>query len=69
MSPVRRLAFRLLRLGLALAVAATAAAAAPRAPNVVVILLDDLGWGDFSCFGNQTARTPHIDRPHLLLPE
>ena len=52
--------------GLALTLAAPAvvsvAAAAPCAPNLVVILLDDLGWGDFSCFGNQAARTPHIDR-------
>jgi len=49
-------------LALALAPSAPVAAAAPRAPNVVVILLDDLGWGDFSCFGNTAARTPHIDR-------
>ena len=54
---------RTFRLGCALALAlAASAAAAPRAPNVVVILLDDLGWGDFSCFGNTAARTPHIDR-------
>ena len=54
-----------LRLALTLGAAllgAVAAAAVPRAPNVVVILLDDLGWGDFSCFGNQAAQTPHIDR-------
>ncbi|MBL9190535.1 MAG: sulfatase-like hydrolase/transferase [Opitutaceae bacterium] len=39
------------------------AAAAPRArPNIVVIFIDDMGWGDFSCFGNPDAKTPHIDR-------
>lgn len=37
-------------------------AAAPTKPNVIVILIDDLGWGDFSSFGNQAAETPHIDR-------
>ena len=31
-------------------------------PNVVLILIDDMGWGDFSCFGNAAAKTPHIDR-------
>lgn len=30
-------------------------------PNFVVVLIDDLGWGDFSCFGNTEARTPNID--------
>jgi arylsulfatase len=31
------------------------------APNVVVVLLDDLGFSDFGCFGAE-IRTPHIDR-------
>ena len=31
-------------------------------PNVVVVFIDDMGWGDFSCFGNTHAQTPHIDR-------
>lgn len=30
-------------------------------PNVVLILIDDMGWGDFSCFGNTEAQTPNID--------
>lgn len=36
-------------------------AAAPR-PNVVVLLVDDLGWGDVSCLNNGAVKTPHIDR-------
>lgn len=31
-------------------------------PNVVVVFIDDMGWGDFSCFGNKEAKTPNIDR-------
>lgn len=31
-------------------------------PNVIVVLIDDMGWGDFSCFGNAEAKTPRIDR-------
>lgn len=31
-------------------------------PNVIVIFADDLGWGDLSCYGHPTIRTPHLDR-------
>jgi arylsulfatase A-like enzyme len=36
----------------------------PRAsrPNVIVILADDLGYGDTSCNGATRVQTPHIDR-------
>ena len=36
--------------------------AASRAPNVLWILADDLGWTDLACQGNEKLRTPHIDR-------
>ncbi|WP_395716315.1 sulfatase [Prosthecobacter sp.] len=31
-------------------------------PNFVMVFIDDMGWGDFSCFGNKDAKTPNIDR-------
>jgi uncharacterized sulfatase len=36
--------------------------AAPERPNIILVFIDDMGWGDFSCFGNSVASTPNIDR-------
>lgn len=36
--------------------------AATTRPNVIMVLIDDMGWGDFSCFGNRDAKTPNVDR-------
>ncbi len=32
-----------------------------RAPNVIVLLADDLGYGELGCQGNSEIPTPHID--------
>ena len=31
-------------------------------PNVVFIFIDDMGYGDLSCFGNEKVATPNIDK-------
>ena len=36
-------------------------AATPARPNVLIILVDDLGYGDLSCYGAKDLHTPHID--------
>ena len=42
--------------------ALTAARAAADRPNVIVIMADDLGYGDLSCYGATSLKTPNIDR-------
>ena len=41
---------------------ATAQKNSTRTPNVLMILVDDLGYGDLGCYGNAQCETPNIDR-------
>ncbi len=38
--------------------------AAAEKPNVIVILVDDMGYGDIAAHGNPVIRTPHLDKLH-----
>lgn len=41
--------------------AALASQAPSRPPNIVLIVADDLGWGELGCYGQEKIRTPRID--------
>ncbi|NYY73849.1 hypothetical protein DMN57_17140 [Escherichia coli] len=39
-----------------------ALAAEAKQPNLVIIMADDLGYGDLATYGHQIVKTPNIDR-------
>jgi arylsulfatase A-like enzyme len=41
---------------------AASIAATPQKPNIVVIYGDDIGYGDFGCYGATAVKTPNVDR-------
>jgi len=47
--------------GTALALASRLRAAGPSRPNIVIVLVDDMGYSDLACYGGE-IETPHIDR-------
>ncbi len=58
--PPRNLRRRIL-LALFLALFASSTSAAER-PNVLIVMTDDQGYGDFSAHGNPVLKTPHLDK-------
>tara|TARA_B100000809_G_scaffold72903_3_gene70642 strand:- start:3664 stop:5031 length:1368 start_codon:yes stop_codon:yes gene_type:complete len=46
---------------LALLLLWTSASSAADRPNILIILADDLGYGDLSSYGGKDIRTPHVD--------
>jgi arylsulfatase A-like enzyme len=47
---------------LVLALPATVRAATPPQPNILLVLIDDMGYGDLSCYGGTRVKTPNIDK-------
>ena len=54
----------LLALALFLLLPLSTLSAAPERPNILFILTDDQGYGDFSAHGNPILKTPHLDALH-----
>ena len=44
------------------AVSSQAAAAEPVRPNIVIVLADDMGWGDSATYGHKLIQTPNLDK-------
>jgi len=42
--------------------ALTGEAKASKRPNIVFIMVDDMGWSDLGCFGSKVIQTPNLDR-------
>ena len=40
----------------------TITASAAKQPNIIFVFIDDMGWGDVGCYGNDFIDTPHIDQ-------
>ncbi len=61
MNALNRSCVFVLAMLLTAALAAAAADTGSGRPNIVLVFIDDMGWADFSCFGNSEAATPNVD--------
>ncbi|XP_021112233.1 N-acetylgalactosamine-6-sulfatase isoform X2 [Heterocephalus glaber] len=50
------------RLLLLVSAAGLVALGAPQPPNILLLLMDDMGWGDLGVYGEPSRETPNLDR-------
>ncbi|MBT6154344.1 MAG: sulfatase [Planctomycetaceae bacterium] len=62
MSPMRTVVLRVGLLVLLGSCVVPADVTAAEKPNILLIMIDDMGWMDLHCQGNPRLHTPHIDR-------
>ena len=61
--PVHHLLFLAVAICLALSGYPTSADETPSSsPNIILFFVDDMGYGDLACYGNEKVKTPNIDR-------
>ena len=59
--PFRQVALSAVTLLMAAVLSPEVSEAARKQPNIVLILADDLGYGDLGCFGQKVLKTPRLD--------
>src|SRR5262245_30902863 len=53
---------QLLSLSVGLLLACAQNSSAAERPNIVIVFMDDFGYGDLGCYGSTTIRTPRLDQ-------
>lgn len=59
-----KLAMRILTISMVLLVFVACNKTEKKKPNVILIVTDDIGYGDLACLGNDIIKTPHLDELH-----
>ncbi len=49
-------------LGFLFVTAINGEASEPKQPNFLILLADDMGYGDLVCYGHEVVKSPHLDR-------